>query len=142
MTARVVCEDGNAIEVANVPGSLQVKGDMMFQEYFSNPRATMDAFTPDGWFITGDTALTDKSGYINLRGRAKDLIVVNGVNYYPHELENAIEDAKLPGLEPAFTVVFSHRPEGSSTKKVVVIYSPTFDCENVEALRCSIGRNI
>ena len=59
MTARVVCGDGNAIEFANVPGSLQVKGDIVFQEYFNNPRATMDAFMPDGWFITSDTALIE-----------------------------------------------------------------------------------
>lgn len=124
MAARVAADDGRVIEIPNVPGSLQIKGELVFKEYFNDPLATSASFTNDGWFITGDSALIDGSGYLHLCGRMKDLIIVNGVNYYPHELERAIEEAKLPRLIPTYTVVFSHRPNGASTEKVVVVFSP------------------
>ncbi|EGC43064.1 conserved hypothetical protein [Histoplasma capsulatum var. duboisii H88] len=126
MAARVAADDGHVIEIPNVPGSLQVKGELVFKEYFNDPLATSASFTNDGWFITGDSALIDGSGYLHLCGRMKDLIIVNGVNYYPHELERAIDSAKLPGLIPTYTVVFSHRPNGASTEKVVVVFSPAY----------------
>lgn len=122
VAARVVSDDGTVIQDANTHGSLQLKGELVFQGYYNNVDATNDAFTEDGWFRTGDTALIDSRGYIELSGRTKDLIIVNGVNYYPHELENAIDEAQIPGVEPTYTVVFSHRPEGASTEKVVIVY--------------------
>lgn len=126
MAARVAADDGRVIEIPNVPGSLQIKGELVFKEYFNDPLATSASFTNDGWFITGDSALIDGSGYLHLCGRIKDLIIVNGVNYYPHELERAIEEAKLPWLIPTYTVVFSHRPNSASTKKVVVVFAPAY----------------
>ncbi|KKZ68482.1 hypothetical protein EMCG_05943 [[Emmonsia] crescens] len=137
MTARVAGDDGHIIKSSNVPGSLQIKGELVFKEYFNDPFATSVSFTTDGWFITGDTAFIDDAGYVHLRGRTKDLIIVNGVNYYPNELERAIEEAKLPGLTPTYTVVFSHRPDGASTEKVVIVYSPAHDYTNAESLAAS-----
>lgn len=125
VAARVVRDDGTVIQEADTHGSLQVKGELVFKEYYNNAAATRDAFTEDGWFMTGDTALIDGRGYIQLSGRTKDLIIVNGVNYYPHELENAIDDAQIPGVQPTYTVVFSHRPEGAATEKVIIVYAPT-----------------
>ncbi|PGH18528.1 hypothetical protein AJ79_00305 [Helicocarpus griseus UAMH5409] len=137
MAARVAADNGNVILEPSIPGSLQVKGDLVFREYFNNPAATSATFTDDGWFITGDTAFIDKAGYVHLCGRSKDLIIVNGVNYYPHELESTIEEARLPGVAPTFTVVFSHRPDGASTEKVVVVYSPSHNHTNAQSLVAS-----
>ncbi|KAK2799683.1 putative NRPS-like protein biosynthetic cluster [Onygenales sp. PD_10] len=137
MTARIAGDDGDIIEEPNMQGSLQLKGELVFREYFNNPLATSASFAADGWFITGDTAYIDNSGYIHLCGRTKDLIIVNGVNYYPHELESAIEESNLPGLVPSFTVVFSHRPNGASTEKVVIVYSPTPEHTNAKSLSVS-----
>lgn len=100
MAARVAADDGHVIEIPNVPGSLQVKGELVFKEYFNDPLATSASFTNDGWFITGDSALIDGSGYLHLCGRMKDLIIVNGVNYYPHELERAIDFSQTPWVDP------------------------------------------
>lgn len=134
VAARVVRDDGTAIEEADTPGSLQIKGELVFQEYYNNATATKDAFTKDGWFMTGDTALIDSRGYIQLSGRTKDLIIVNGVNYYPHELENAIDEAQIPGVQSTYTAIFSHRPEGAATEKVVIVYAPTKNSEDAKGL--------
>ncbi|EEH21049.2 hypothetical protein PABG_03280 [Paracoccidioides brasiliensis Pb03] len=137
MMARIAGDNGDVIDDPNIPGSLQIKGELVFQGYFNNPLATSATFSKDGWFITGDTAFIDDSGYFHLCGRTKDLIIINGVNYYPHELENAIEEANLPGLSPTYTVVFSHRPYGASTERVVVVYSPAHNHRSPESFSAS-----
>ncbi|OJD27805.1 hypothetical protein ACJ73_00802 [Blastomyces percursus] len=134
LAVRVTNDSGHVIKSPNVPGALQIKGECVLKEYYSGPFATSVSFTKDGWFITGDTALIDDGGYVCLCGRTKDLIIVIGVNYYPHELERAIEEAKRPGLTPTYTVVFSHRPDGASTEKVVVVFSPAFGYTGAESL--------
>lgn len=94
----------------------------------NNPEATASAFTEDGWFITGDVAYVDDNGNLNLAGRKKDNININGVKFDVERLEAAVEEASLPGVLPAYTVLFSWRPNGSesATESVVVVYVPTF----------------
>jgi long-subunit acyl-CoA synthetase (AMP-forming) len=62
-------------------GDLQVSGPIVFKRHLNNPTATEEAFTDDGWFITGDLAYIDCSGNLNLTCRSKDTIIVNGMKY-------------------------------------------------------------
>jgi acyl-CoA synthetase (AMP-forming)/AMP-acid ligase II len=103
-------------------GDLQVAGPIVFREYFNNPAATKEAFTHDGWFITGDLAYIDEAGNLHLTGRSKDTIIVNGVKYSSSEIETAIEEEMIPGVFPSYTVAFPHRPAGSPTEQVCVLY--------------------
>ncbi|KAK2755892.1 putative NRPS-like protein biosynthetic cluster [Arachnomyces sp. PD_36] len=134
VSARVVDDDGMVIRRDSTPGLLQLKGDVVFQGYYNNAKATNEAFTEDGWFITGDKALIDANGYVQLSGRSKELIIVNGVNYYPYELVKAIDEAKIPHVEPNSTVVFAHRPEGALTEKVVIVYAPNHPLDVAKSL--------
>lgn len=129
---RIRLEDGSLAGV-DCPGNLELSGSMLFKEYYNNPEATQAAFTVDGWFITGDLALIDDNGHLVLAGRSKETIIVNGVKYFPHELEAAIEEAKIPGVVPTYTAVFPHRPKGSDTEKLVVTYLPSYNKDNSEA---------
>ena len=131
--ARIVGLDGREAPRGE-SGSLQISGPAVFKEYYNDPSATQDAFTSDGWFITGDTAYIDLKGHLNLTGRAKETIIINGVNYYPCELESAIEQANIPGVTSSFTVCFSHRPAGSPTEKLCIVYLPTFARGNAKGL--------
>lgn len=77
----------------NVPGEVQVKGDIVFLGYYKNKEATANAFTEDGWFRTGDMGVVDKDGFLYLRGRSKCMILsANGQNIYPEELEAVINN--------------------------------------------------
>ena len=129
---RVVKDDG-LVALANEVGDLQVAGPVVFQGYYNNPSVTEDAFTSDGWFITGDRAYIDVAGNLNLSGRAKESIIINGVKYFPHEIEAAIEDAKIRGVEPSYTVTFAHRPKGSQTEALCVFYLPSYESNDVKS---------
>lgn len=75
-------------EVRFVDGELQVKGDNVFSGYYNDPDLTAQAFTPDGWFRTGDLCHMDKDGYMYIDGRIKNLIILpNGENVSPESLE-------------------------------------------------------
>lgn len=125
MQMRVMSDDGSAT-AQNEAGNLQVQGDVVFRKYYNNEAATADAFTDDGWFITGDRALVDAAGNLHLAGRAKESIIINGISVYPHQLESAIKDARLPGLTPSFTAVFSYRSRGFDTERFCVVYHPAY----------------
>ena len=132
LTMRVVKDDGS-VALANEVGDLQVYGSVVFLGYYNNPSATEDAFTRDGWIITGDRAYIDVAGNLNLSGRAKESIIINGVKYFPHELEAAIEDAKIRGVEPSYTVTLAHRPTGSQTEALCVFYLPSYESHDVKS---------
>ena len=116
-----------------VEGALEVRGDIVFEQYFNNDQATRDAFTPDGWFKTGDLATIDPNGNLKLVGRSKELIVINGVKYLPHEIEGAIDQARIIGITQSFVVCFSHRPPGFNTEGIYVVYQHEYDTYDSEA---------
>jgi long-chain acyl-CoA synthetase len=73
-------------------GEVQVQGDNVFRGYYQNEIATVAAFTPDGWFRTGDLGELTPDGSLIIKGRQKELIVTGaGVNIYPDELEAVIQ---------------------------------------------------
>ncbi|KAJ5933079.1 acetyl-CoA synthetase-like protein [Penicillium verrucosum] len=116
----------NQHAVCGETGELQLKGPVIFTGYYNDPVATAQAFTEDGWFITGDLAWIDDSGSLNLAGRIKDIIIINGVNWSATEIETAIEEEGIPGVTPSWTVVFPYRDPGSPTEGVAVVYVPAF----------------
>lgn len=77
----------------NIPGEILVKGDNVFIGYYKNEKATESAFTPDGWFITGDMGIMDSDGFLYIKGRSKSMILgANGQNIYPEEIESSINN--------------------------------------------------
>ena len=73
-------------------GDLCVKGKSVFKEYYKDPEATAAVFDEEGYFNTGDSARIDSRGRIFLSGRKKNTIVLeNGKNICPEEIENVIE---------------------------------------------------
>ncbi len=77
-------------------GEIQFRGPTLFKGYWSNPQATADAFTDDGWYRSGDLGRLDERGRLHLHGRKKDIIVLpNGFNVYPEDIENALRVAGI-----------------------------------------------
>lgn len=123
---RVMKLDGTGMANPSEAGHLQVFGPVLFDHYFNNPEATKAAFTTDGWFETGDLAYIDEQGNLNLTGRTKDTIIVNGVKWSSTEIETAIEEEGIIGLVPSYTVAFPHRAPNSATEDICVVYSPNY----------------
>jgi len=79
-------------------GELLVRGPIVMQGYYNDPEATGNAIDAEGWFHTGDLACLDEDGEIFLKGRAKNVIVLeSGKNVYPEELEWEI--GRIPYVE-------------------------------------------
>lgn len=115
---RVVDEDDRVLPDGEA-GELQLNGPMVTTGYHNNPRATAEAFTADGWFRTGDLGrITD--GRLTLVGRSKDSVIVNGVNYFSHEIESALE--RLDGVARSYVAAFPIRPEHSDTEQVAIAF--------------------
>ena len=77
-------------------GEIQFRGPTVFRGYWNNPTATAEAFTADGWYRTGDIGHFDAAGRLILSGRIKDIIVLpNGFNVYPEDIENALRIAGI-----------------------------------------------
>ena len=75
-------------------GEVQFRGESLFKGYWNAPDLTAAAFTEDGWYKTGDIGHLDDTGRLILSGRKKDIIVLpNGFNVYPEDIENALRIA-------------------------------------------------
>jgi malonyl-CoA/methylmalonyl-CoA synthetase len=73
-------------------GMIQARGPGFFSGYWNKPEQTLEEFTADGFFRTGDLGRVDDKGYVSITGRAKDLIISGGYNVYPAEVEAVIDE--------------------------------------------------
>jgi long-chain acyl-CoA synthetase len=81
---------GVTIRIAD-DGNIQMKGQSIFRGYWRNDAATREALDPDGWLLTGDTGIIDGEGFVQVTGRAKELIITaGGTNVAPTVLEDRL----------------------------------------------------
>lgn len=73
-------------------GEIQVFGNFVMRGYWGRPEATAEAFTPDGWFKTGDVAIVRPDGNLEIVGRMSEMFKSGGYNVYPREVELALEE--------------------------------------------------
>jgi long-chain acyl-CoA synthetase len=72
---------------AGEPGEICAKGPQVMRGYWQKPEANAAAFTPDGYFRTGDIGVFNEKGFLKIVDRKKDMIIVSGFNVYPNEVE-------------------------------------------------------
>jgi non-ribosomal peptide synthetase component E (peptide arylation enzyme) len=104
---------------AGVEGELAAKGPGVFTGYFRNPQANQTAFTPDGYFRTGDLAVIDETGRIRITGRIKDIIIRGGENIAARDVEDLI--SSHPAVEYVAAVGM---PDADLGEKVCVYVVP------------------
>lgn len=118
---RIVHPDAGTCCAHDQIGEIWLSGPSVAQGYWQNPEMSGKAFVKDfkgqSWLRTGDLGFIDK-GELFVSGRLKDLIIIRGRNYYPHDLECAVETA-TDALNPASTVTFSV-DEGDGEKLIVL----------------------
>jgi fatty-acyl-CoA synthase len=99
-------------------GRIFVRGRAIMVGYFRDQESTDACLSKDGWLDTGDMGYMSK-GYIYIVGRAKDMIIVNGRNYWPQDIEWAVE--QLPGFKSGDIAAFAITgPSGEETPAVLV----------------------
>ena len=81
--------DAGEVLPVGEPGEICIKGHNIMMGYWNNPEAT-EASIKDGWLLTGDIGRLDEDGYIYITDRKKDMLLVNGINVYPREVEEVI----------------------------------------------------
>ena len=101
---KIINPDTNKLCAVGEMGELCTRGYSVMLGYWENPEATSLAIDGHGWMHTGDTAVMDLDGYVNIVGRIKDMIVRGGENIYPREIEEYlighkdIEDVQVTGV--------------------------------------------
>ncbi|NNF53490.1 MAG: AMP-binding protein [Acidimicrobiales bacterium] len=96
-------ENGSTVP-RNQTGEFCTRGYSVMLGYWEDPERTAEAIDSEGWMHTGDLAVMDDDGYVNIVGRIKDLVIRGGENVYPREVEEflyshpAIKDVQVIGV--------------------------------------------
>ncbi len=114
---KIVDDRGKELPV-NDTGNLLIKGDNVFKGYWRMPEKTRQEFTADGFFKTGDLVKMDEEHYITIVGRNRDLIISGGLNVYPKEVEQVID--QMPGVQESAVIGLPHEDFGEAVTAIVV----------------------
>ena len=121
-------------------GHIQLHGGSMTERVYGDPEATAELFTQDGWLRTGDCGVFVDEKLV-ITGRQKDIIIINGQNYYPHDIEEII--ARIDGLDLNKVVVAGATPKGGQTEELVafILYRQDLDDFRplIDAVRDVVG---
>ncbi|HEX3077056.1 MAG TPA: amino acid adenylation domain-containing protein, partial [Lachnospiraceae bacterium] len=113
-----ICNQNEEVVDDKCIGSIQIKGSNVTNGYYNNDHENEDAFTKDGWLKTGDIGFLYE-GELVVTGREKDIIFVNGQNYYPIDIERIVKDLKeLAHSEVAACGIFNKEKQ----KEEIVIF--------------------
>ena len=128
---RMVLRNGDEAGQGEV-GEIYVRGPNVMLGYFNDPEATREAIDADGWLHTGDLGKRQSDGYIEIVDRAKDLIIVKGLNVYSREVEDVL--LRHPDVAEA-AVIGVADDTGDEMVKAFVVPKDSRKVEKSELLR-------
>ena len=137
MVIEVREEDGTPLPDGAI-GKVWCKGPSVMVGYFRDSAAT-DACMSDGWLDTGDMGYMS-DGYIYIVGRAKDMIIVNGRNHWPQDIEWAVE--QLPGFKAGDIAAFAITTPGGEETPAVLVQCRSSDDAERQRLREEIRERV
>jgi len=100
--------------------AIEVRGRGLFDAYY-NPWRAQAEISPDGWFATGDMGQVDDDGYLYITGRAKEMISVGGMKFFPQEVESVIDTH--PAVVETYVFAESHARLGEVPHALVKLRS-------------------
>ena len=112
-----IADDADDVLPDGKVGNIQLSGNSVTERIYGDAEATESLFTADGWLRTGDVGVF-VDGQLVITGRSKDIIIINGQNYYPHDLEEIVADVE--GLDLGKVVVAGTRTHESQTEELLV----------------------
>ena len=116
-------------------GKLFVRGASVMHSYFHDEESTRACLSSEGWLDTGDMGYMS-SGYIFIVGRAKDMIIINGRNHWPQDIEWAVE--QLPGFKSGDIAAFAITGPSGEETPAVLVHCRVSDAEERGRLRDEI----
>jgi malonyl-CoA/methylmalonyl-CoA synthetase len=138
---RVVDPDtGGPVAEPDGTGAIEIRGPNVCAGYWRDPRKTNDEFRADGWFKSGDLGRFNADGYLQIVGRAKDLVITGGYNVYPRELEQEID--ALPGVQESAVIGLPHADFGEGVTAIVVARpgAPVTEAGIIAGLQARLAR--
>nr|WP_166179360.1 fatty acyl-AMP ligase [Altererythrobacter segetis] len=137
MAVEIRGEDGTA-RGDHMIGKVWCKGPSVMHSYYRDPEATA-ACLVDGWLDTGDMGYM-ANGYLFIVGRAKDMIIINGKNHWPQDIEWAVE--QLPGFHQGDIAAFSVETENGEEVPAVLVHCRVSDPEERVRLHDQIREKV
>ena len=130
--------DGSVMAERGI-GKLYCRGSSVMHGYFRDPESTDACLTPDGWLDTGDMGYIS-GGYIFIVGRAKDMIIINGRNHWPQDIEWAVE--QLPGFKSGDIAAFAITGTSGEETPAVLVHCRVSDAGERSRLRDDIRERV
>ena len=137
MEVQIREEDGTPLPEKAI-GKVWCRGPSVMVGYFRDPESTA-ACMADGWLDTGDMGYISE-GYVYIVGRAKDMIIVNGRNHWPQDIEWAVE--QLPGFKQGDIAAFAITTPGGEETPAVLVQCRTSDEKERIRLRDEIRERV
>lgn len=127
---KLLDDEGNEVPTGQA-GEIAIKGPQVMAGYWQRPDETAKVMTPDGYFKSGDIGVMDKRGYFTIVDRKKDMVLVNGFNVYPTELEDVV--SQMDGIMECACVGVPDAKAGEAVKLVIVKKDPSITEAQVRA---------
>ena len=129
---------GTKVMPIGEPGELICRGPQVIKQYWQKPEETA-ATIRDGWLYTADIVVMDEDGFIFIKDRKKDMIIVNGFNVFPREIDEAM--FANPKVKEACAIGVPHPSKGEAPVLYIVLNEgETMDAAEAEAyLRKSLA---
>lgn len=134
MEVAIRSDDGRLLGEREI-GRVYCRGTSVMVGYFRDEEATEACLDADGWLDTGDMGYMS-NGYLYIVGRAKDMIIINGKNHWPQDIEWAVE--QLPGFKAGDIAAFSITTPGGEETPAVLVQCRTSDLDERGRLRDAI----
>ena len=128
-------DDGDILSEREI-GHIMIKGPSLMAGYYGNPEATSAIMDSDGWMATGDMGYM-LDGQLVVTGRSKDLILHNGRNIWPQDIEWAVE--RIENMRSGDAAAFTVEPDGDGEQIVVLVQCRQTVEEDREALRRTVA---
>jgi len=120
-------------------GKVWCRGTSVMHSYFRDAEAT-EACMVGGWLDTGDMGYLNEEGYLFIVGRAKDMIIINGKNHWPQDIEWAVE--QLPGFHQGDIAAFSLQTETGEETAAVLVHCRVSDPAERLKLRNAVAEKV
>jgi len=118
-----------------IVGHIQIRGENVTTGIYNDATASSALFADDNWLRTGDVGVF-VDGELVITGRSKDIIIVNGQNYYPHDIEEII--AQLDGLDLGKVVISGVTPTTRQTEELLAFVLHRQDTESFRKIAADV----